>query len=96
MLTDQEIDAIIKKERLTKNDVYLINHHIDCIKKMNEEYPQGIPHDVFNSTQRDLKKIVNRLLLEKEHIKESLGQELSLEDDTKKKKKNHLRLVDTE
>lgn len=94
MLTDKEIDAIINKERLTKADVYLINHHIDSIKKMNEEYPDGVPSDVFDSTQRDLKKIIDRLLLEREHIKQSLGQELVLEVD--KIKKSHLRLVDTE
>jgi hypothetical protein len=89
MLTDKEIDIIIKKERLTKADVYLINHHIDSIKKMNEDYPNGVPSDVFDSTQRDLKKIIDRLLLEREHIKQSALK------DNKNIKKNHLRLVDT-
>ena len=92
MLSDEEIDKIINKERLNKVDVMLIHHHIDSIKKMNEDYPDGLPADVYTATQRDIGKIVDRLLIEKEYLA-NLNKGIE-KDEVKQDKKPRLRLVD--
>lgn len=101
MLTDKEINSIIKKERLDKNDIYLITHHIEEIKKMNQDYPEGVPADVYNNTQNDLKKIIKRLQEERDLIKQDINQDLeekkkTIKREKKKKEPFKLRLVDKE
>jgi hypothetical protein len=61
MLTEEQIKAIEEKEDLTFNDLYLLEHHIFEIGKVQDEYGDTLPSDVAINLQADLERIIARL-----------------------------------
>lgn len=61
MLTNEQLKTIEEKENLTLEDVYLLEHHIFEIGKVQEEYGDNLPSDVMINLRNDLERIIVRL-----------------------------------
>jgi hypothetical protein len=59
MLEEKELKAILDKDVIDFDDVLLLTHHLDCIKKMQEEYVD-LPYDVVQTTNVDCQRIAKR------------------------------------
>jgi hypothetical protein len=62
MLTNEEIDEIEKKFEsmtMTFDDLYLLESHIFEIGEVQDEYGDGIPHDVAVNLNADLERIIS-------------------------------------
>lgn len=61
MLNHDELNVILTRENLTRDDLYLLEHHIRSIIDLQDEYLDGLPSDVFKTLQSDLNKIIGKL-----------------------------------
>lgn len=62
MLTNEEIDEIEKRFEnmtMTFDDLYLLESHIFEIGEVQDEYGDGIPHDVAVNLNADLERIIS-------------------------------------
>lgn len=79
MLTNEQLDKLIKKQQLTLEDLILIEHHLLSIQtivddhRIDENYVD-MDEDVYENLYADIDKIANRLhterrLMQKSHLK---------------------------
>lgn len=61
MLTDKQLNKILLKNRLSRDDLYLLEHHIEYIGNLQDEYGEELPEDVFFNLSNDLEKIIEKL-----------------------------------
>lgn len=61
MLTDEQLKAIENKTNLNFDDLYLLEHHIFEIEKVQKEYGDTLPYDVLANLEVDLERIIARL-----------------------------------
>jgi hypothetical protein len=67
MLNDKQLNNIVKKERLTDEDVEKLRNYLDYMQGMKKDF-EKMPHDVLYSLKKDLKIIIERLKQEYTNI----------------------------
>jgi hypothetical protein len=60
MLSTEELDAILTKDKLKLEDLLLLEHHLLYIAKIEQEYVD-LPEDVVSNLNRDVDLILERL-----------------------------------
>lgn len=60
MLSNEQLDVILNG-KLTKENLYLLEHHIMYISDLKDEYDDKLPIDVAVNLNADLDRIIKRL-----------------------------------
>ena len=60
MLSNEQLDVVLNGN-LTKEHLYLLEHHIMYISDLKDEYNDKLPIDVAVNLNADLNRIIERL-----------------------------------
>jgi hypothetical protein len=70
VLSDEQLNIILKKDFLEFSDIYMLEDHIAYIGNLQDEYGDNLDYDVAMNLKNDLHKIIDKLEEMREKLKE--------------------------